>query len=136
ESDHPHRAPPFVKDIQDIRFAEIDPHRSPPLLVPIVPFEVAVDAAERDLDGDAVGGPLGDDIERGADYSDQVAVVLLTEIGFDLPAVLRDRHHDAHGSPTPIRVAPKIPRARPRSRDLKRRAVSDFAPTRFLSRGA
>ena len=56
--------------------------------LPVVALEIAIDAAEGDLQRHALRGPARDEIERRPDHANQVAVVLLTQVGFDLAAVI------------------------------------------------
>ena len=82
------RTPPLVEDIEDVGFAEVNLDRPPPRTFAVVTREVAIDAAERDLDRHAVCRPPRHEIERRPDDADQMAVVFLAEIRFDLSAVI------------------------------------------------
>jgi hypothetical protein len=79
---------PLVKDVEDVRLAEIDLDRPSAGASPVVPLEAAVDAGERHLERQAAGGPFRDEFERRPDHPDQVPVVLSTEVGLDFPAVV------------------------------------------------
>ena len=83
-SGDPGSAPPFVEYVKDIGLAEIHPHRTPAGAFAIVAFEVAVDAAERDLQRHACASPARDQLEARSDDTNQVPVVLPTEIRFNL----------------------------------------------------
>src|SRR5262245_66295776 len=66
---------PLVEHVQNVSLAKVNAHG--PALGPfaVVPLEVAIDAAARDLDRYAVGRPSRDHVEGGSDDPDQVAVV-------------------------------------------------------------
>src|SRR5262245_36160147 len=83
-------AAPLVEDIEDVRLAEVNLHRPPPRTRPVVALEVTIDPLERDLDRDAARRPGRHHLEGRSDDADQVPVVLPTEVGLDLAAVIRN----------------------------------------------
>jgi len=84
------RPAPLVEYIQHVRFTEIDPYRPPARTLAVIALEVPIDAAERHLERHSFRGPAGDKLEGRSDNADQVSVVLPAQVGFDLPAVIRD----------------------------------------------
>ena len=90
-------AAPGIEGIKDVVLAEIDLHRPASNPLGVVPHEVGVDALARDLERNALCGPAADTLEGRSDDSDQVAVVLAAEVGFDLAAVLVCVHLGAAG---------------------------------------
>src|SRR5262249_53290804 len=87
---HAHRPTPFVEGIEDVGIAEINPHGPASRPFAVVAFEVPIDARVRHLEWNPLGGPRGDQIEGRPRHSDQVSVVLLTEVSFNLRTELPD----------------------------------------------
>ena len=81
-------AAPFVEDVEHIGLAEVDADRPPARAFAIVALKVAIDAAERDLERNALRRPSGHEIERRPHDANQMAVIFSTEVGLDLAAVL------------------------------------------------
>ena len=79
----PRCATPLIEDVEDIRFAEVDLHRTSARALAIVAIEIAIDSSHGDLQRHAVRRPARHDLERWPDDPDQVAVVLATQVGFD-----------------------------------------------------
>ena len=86
-------AAPVVERIAHVGVTELDAHRTAARAFAIVPLEVAIDAGEGHLERNALARPAGHLLERRADDADQVAVVLATEVRFDLAAVVFRRNH-------------------------------------------
>ena len=84
----PSRPPPLVEHVEHVGFAEVDPHRPAARTLAVVALEIPIDARERDLERHALRRPARDEVERRPDDADQVPVVLLAEVGFDLAAVI------------------------------------------------
>ena len=83
---------PFVEGVEHVGLAEIDLDRAAARSLSIIALEVAVDAGERHLQRDALCGPSRDDLERGPNHSDQVAIVFPAEERLDLAAVVYGFH--------------------------------------------
>ena len=86
-----HRAPPLVEDIEHVRFAEVDLHRTPSRSLSIVALEVAIDPLARNFERHALRRPAGHEIERRSGDADQMPVVLPAEVNLDGLTELRDR---------------------------------------------
>jgi hypothetical protein len=80
---------PLVERVEHIGFAEIDLQRTTTGTLAMISFETAIDSAERDSEGNALGSPAGNQIERRPDHANQVTVILPAQVGFDVPAVVR-----------------------------------------------
>ncbi len=85
----PHGLVPFIEDVQPIGFAKVDADRPASRSFAIVTLEVPVDAVIGDFQRDAERSPSRNEIERRTGDSDQMPVVLATEIALDFAAVLR-----------------------------------------------
>ena len=83
-----HRSSPFIEEIENVGFAEINLHRTTTRSTTVVALEISVDSAERNLDRNALLGPARHQLEGWSDDANQVAVIFFAEIGFDLPAEL------------------------------------------------
>src|SRR5688572_5084067 len=97
------RAAPLVEDVHHIRFAELNPDWPSSRTFRVIPVEVPVDAAHGDIQWHAFDRPAAHLLERGSDDANQVTVVLATEVGLDVPAVILYVSH---------RTSPEITRAR------------------------
>ena len=87
---------PVIEDSEHVRLTEFDPQRTTTPPAGVRAIDAPIDPAERDLQGHALLGPSTYQLERRTDDSHEVPAVLLTEIGFDLTAVIdRIRHSDA-----------------------------------------
>jgi hypothetical protein len=87
------RPPPVVERIEDIRFAELDPHWPPARAARFEPRATSIDTLERHLEGHAGGSPAGYQLERGTHDSNQVTVIPLAQVSLHLPGVLRGIVH-------------------------------------------
>ena len=85
------RPPPLIEHVEHVGIAEIDLHRPPARPLAIVPLEVPVDAFVGDFDGHAPRGPTTDEVKRGTDDPNHVAIVLLTEVGLQFATVVCNR---------------------------------------------
>src|SRR6185295_13428316 len=82
----PNGSPPLLQDVEDVRFAEVDLHRTAARPFAVIAFEAAVDPLIRDFKRDALLCPARDDLEGRTGHADEMTVVLLAEIGFDVVA--------------------------------------------------
>src|SRR6185436_2655762 len=55
------RPAPFVEDVENVRLAEIDLHRTAPRPLAIVALEAAIDAGARDFERHSSRRPVGDE---------------------------------------------------------------------------
>src|SRR5262245_48518840 len=85
-------APPGIEEIEDVRFAEFNPHRAAPRSLGIVALAVLIDAAKGDLQRNTKGRPSAHLFKGRTDDPNEMPFILATEVGFDLPAVVRGVH--------------------------------------------
>lgn len=83
---------PRIERVKDIGLAEVNPHRMSARPSRVVPLEAAVDAVENKFNGDAARRPAGHKLEGRSHDSNEVAIVLATQVGFDVAAVLIGVH--------------------------------------------
>ena len=86
-----HRPSPFVEDVENVRLAEVDLHRTAPRPFAIVALEAAIDAGARDFERHSSRRPAGDEIERRTGDTNEMPVVLAAEVSFNLPTEIGDR---------------------------------------------
>src|SRR6185503_5941646 len=101
---YPGRPPPLVEHIEHVGLTEIDPDRTPARTLTVVALEVPIDTRVRHPDWDAAFGPARHQIEGRPRDTDQMTVVLATEVGLDLPAEFRYVWFRSHTSLRPRRV--------------------------------
>ena len=90
---HAYRPPPIVESIENVRFTEFDANRPSPGAFRVVPLEVPVDASEGDFQRNATVGPSAHLLEGRPYDPDEMPVILLTKVGFDIATKLRRVSH-------------------------------------------
>ncbi len=118
----PDGATPIVEELQDVGFAELDPHGTALRALCIVALAVPIDTAERHRQRHAHRRPPAHLIEHRTGDPNQMSFVFLAEIALELPAVFGRVDH--RGSLVAIPYQPKAIEGQVRGNVLNRAALS------------
>lgn len=89
-------ATPVVERVEDVVLTKLDPNGPPAWPLPVVTLEIPIDTRERHFQRNPFARPTGHLLERRTDDSDQMTVVLPTEVGLYFAAIVFGQN--THGS--------------------------------------